>query len=224
VPVEHASRGKEGPRERLERLGPQALAEEELVALVLGHGVPGLPVLTLAGGLLGATGLRHLARRHHAELARSRGVGRARAARLVATFEIARRINGDEPARGRPVRQPRDLAQGLQARYAHEPTECFGVVLLDSRNRYLGCHELSRGGWSASVVRPREVFRQALLAAAPALVLFHNHPSGDPTPSRDDLAITGQLRDAGELLGIRVLDHLIVGAEGFVSLRERGVL
>lgn len=222
--MKYASGHREGPRERLERLGPQALADEELVALVLGHGVRGLPVLALAGGLLGSAGLRRLARCHPAELARGQGMGRARAARLVAAFEIARRINGDEPTRGHPVRWPRDLAQALQARYAHEPAECFGLVLLDSRNRYLSRHELSRGGWSASVVRPREVFRHALLAAAPALVLFHNHPSGDPTPSREDVAITGQLRDAGELLGIRVLDHLIVGAEGFVSMRERGVL
>lgn len=211
------------PRERLVELGPRALSDRELVSLLLGNGMPGLPVTELAGRLLGE-GLRELARREPAELVRTPGVGRARACRVVAAFEIARRVNGDAPSRGRPVRRPADLAAGLQASYADERVECFGIVLLDGRNRILARHELSRGGWSASVVRPREVFRQALLAAAPALVLFHNHPSGDPTPSREDVAITGQLREAGELLGIRVLDHLIVGSEGFVSMRERGAL
>lgn len=200
-----------------------ALTDEEILALLLGHGSAGRSASRLAHELL-VGGLRELARRQPGELALISGIGRARACRIAAAFEIGRRINGNGPRRGACVRRPADLASRLQSRYAHERVECFGVVLLDARNRYLARHELSRGGWSASVVRPREVFRQALLAAAPALVLFHNHPSGDPTPSREDVAITGQLRDAGELLGIRVLDHLIVGSEGFVSLRERGVL
>lgn len=214
---------KKGPRERLAELGAAALSDEELLALLLGHGSAGRSARQLARELL-AGGLRELARLQPEELAMTPGIGDARADRIAAAFEIGRRTNGNGPRRGGCVRRPVDLASRLQARYAHERVECFGVVLLDARNRYLARHELSRGGWSASVVRPREVFRRALLAAAPALVLFHNHPSGDPTPSREDVAVTGQIRDAGELLGIRVLDHLIVGSEGFVSMRERGVL
>lgn len=216
--------GRSGPRERLSELGSRALADEELLVLVLGHGRPGRPVDRLARSLAGPGGLAELARRAADDLERVPGIGPAQAARLEAVFEISRRLRVAEPEPRQCVARPGDLAPALQARYAHEPVECFGVVLLDGRNRYLARRELSRGGWSSSVVRPREVFRHALLAAAPALVLFHNHPSGDPTPSREDVAITGHLRDAGELLGIRVLDHLIVGAEGWVSLRERGVL
>jgi DNA repair protein RadC len=208
------------PRERLERLGPRALSESELLTLVLGHGGPRLPAARLARRLSRGP-LQGLGSRQLGEWLSEPGVGRAQAARLVAVFEIARRVNGPRPARDGPIRQPRDVGPYLMTRYGDEREECFGVLLLDARNRLLREHRLSHGGWCASVVRPREVFRQALLAAAPAVILFHNHPSGDPTPSREDLAITSQLREAGELLGIRVLDHLIVGAEGFVSLRER---
>lgn len=213
-----------GPRERLAELGSRALADAELLELVLGHGRPGGPVDGLARSLLRPDGLTALARRGMSELMRTPGIGPAQGARLAAVFEIARRLRTRPPRVREPVARPGDLAPMLQARYAHERVECFGVVLLDGRNRYRSHHELSRGGWSASVVRPREVFRRALLAAAPAIVLFHNHPSGDPTPSREDVAITGQLREAGELLGIRVLDHLVVAAEGWISLRERGAL
>ena len=215
----------DGPRERLEELGSRALADAELVALVLGHGVRGCSSLEAGQRLLGhAGGLRQLARCHPVEWSRQPGLGRAQAARLAAVFEIARRIAGRAPPRGAGIRRPRELADHLMARYRDEVQECFGVLLLDGRNRFVRQQELSRGGWSASVVRPRAVFRHALLTASPAIVLFHNHPSGDPTPSREDIAITVQLCDAGRLLGIRVLDHLVVAAEGFVSMRERGLL
>ncbi len=165
---------------------------------------------------LGRAGPREWRRRY--------GIGRALAARLCAAFEIGRRCAPPTPSRRTPVRTPRDVAPGLMNRYGPARQEVFGVVLLDGRNRILRTEVVSVGGWSASVVRPREVFRQALLSAAPALILFHNHPSGDPTPSREDIGITRQLTEAGELLGIRVLDHLVVGAEGFASLRDRGVM
>ena len=210
------------PRERLERLGPRALAESELLALVLGHGSARAPALVVADRLAGEP-LRDLSGRQLEEWRLEPGVGEAQSARLVAMFEIARRVNAPRPPRRETIRQPRDVGPYLMTRYGDEREECFGVLLLDARNRLLREHRLSRGGWCASVVRPREVFRQALLVGAPAVILFHNHPSGDPTPSREDLAITGQLQEAGELLGIRVLDHLVVGAEGFVSLRERQV-
>lgn len=208
------------PRERLERLGARALTEPELLALVLGHGGAAGPAEQIAARLASAP-LRDLSSRQLPEWRMEPGLGQAQSARLVAMFEIARRVNAPRPPRRESIRQPRDVGPYLMVRYGDEREECFGVLLLDARNRLLREHRLSRGGWCASVVRPREVFRQALLVGAPAIILFHNHPSGDPTPSREDLAITAQLREAGDLLGIRVLDHLIVGAEGFVSLRER---
>ncbi len=212
------------PRERLEQLGAGALSDVELLALVIGHGQRNRSAAAMARSLLRHGGLRELARGDPQEWRSEPGVGVASAARLAALFEVARRLAAPAPSRGLVIRRPRDLGRHLMSRYGAERAECFGVVLLDGRNRFLSERVLSRGGWSASVVRPREVFRQSLLAAAPALVLFHNHPSGDPTPSREDVGITRQILQAGELLGIRVLDHLVVGAEGFVSFKERGLL
>ncbi len=212
------------PRERLAALGGRSLTDPELLALVLGTGSPGRSALQVAGRLLRHGGLRELARAGVRQLRQQPGVGSARAAQLVAVFEIARRLRGAAPARGESIRQPRDLGGYLVARYGDERNESFGVVLLDGRNRFVREQRLSYGGWSASVVRPREVFREALLTASPAVILFHNHPSGDPTPSREDVGITRQVCEAGNLLGIRVLDHLVVGAEGFVSMRERGLI
>ena len=215
----------ERPRERLQDLGPRALSDAELLALVLGRGGSGRSALDIGRRMVrDAGGLRQLGRRQAAEWSLQRGIGEAHAARLAAVFEIARRVRGTVPARGEVVRRPADLARYLMVRYGDDGEESFGIVLLDGRNRFVRELRLSRGGWSASVVRPREIFRQALLAAAPAIILFHNHPSGDPTPSREDVGITRQVREAGELLGIRVLDHLVVGAEGFVSMRERGLI
>lgn len=211
------------PRERLRAHGPRALTDAELMALVLGHGNRGSSALDLGRRLLGRP-LPELARLEAQEWLREPGVGVAQAARLAAVFEIARRVRVPAPDRSGPIREPRDVGPYLMARYGDAREECFGVLLLDARNRLVREQAVSRGGWCASVVRPREVFRQALLCATPALILFHNHPSGDPTPSREDVAITGQLREAGELLGIRVLDHLIVGSEGFISLRDRQLL
>ena len=212
------------PRERLERLGAAALSDVELFALVIGHGQRNRSAAAIARSVLRHGGLRELARREPQEWRFEPGIGVVSAARLAALFELARRLAAPAPSCGQVIRRPRELGSHLMARYGAERSECFGVVLLDGRNRFLCERVLSRGGWSASVVRPREVFRQSLLAAAPALVLFHNHPSGDPAPSREDVGITRQILQAGELLGCRVLDHLVVGAEGFVSFKERGLL
>ncbi len=216
---------EERPRERLLAHGVGALADTELLALVLGCGNSGASALELARRLtVEAGGLRKLARRTLAEWQAEPGIGEALGARLAAVFEISRRIRMRPPRRGHPVRHPQQMASYLGARLADAQVESFGVLLLDARNRLLADDVLSQGGWSASVVRPREVFRRALLAGAPALILYHNHPSGDPAPSREDIQITRQLVDAGQLLGIKVLDHLIVGVEGYASLRERGLL
>ncbi len=212
------------PRERLRDLGLGVLADEELLELVIGTGGPGRSASAIARGLMSGLSLRELARCDLRELRTRPGIGHAGASRLAAVFEIGRRCASPAPARGQIIRQPCDLASYLIARFGAKRHECFGVALLDGRNRFLRAEVLSRGGWSASVVRPREVFRQCLLSAAPAVILFHNHPSGDPSPSREDVEITRQIVQAGDLLGIRVLDHLVVAAEGFASLRDRGLL
>ncbi|MFQ5744481.1 MAG: DNA repair protein RadC [Acidobacteriota bacterium] len=215
----------ERPRERMQSHGPSALADRELLALVLGSGCAGASALELAERLLAnGSDLRKLAPRGIDEWMAEPGIGTALSARLAAVFEICRRVRARAPRRGQAIRHPRQVVGYLSGRWADARAECFGMLLLDSRNRLLGEKLLSRGGWSASVVRPREVFRHALLAGAPALILYHNHPSGDPAPSREDVQITRQLVEAGQLMGVRVLDHLIVGVEGYASLRERGLI
>jgi len=216
---------EERPRERLCQHGVTALADAELLALVLGSGSPGVSALDLGRRLVATGGgLRNLAPRGMAEWSAEPGIGGALAARLAAVFEISRRVRTRAPRRGQPIRHPRQVVGYLAARWADAQAECFGLLLLDARNRLLGEELVSQGGWSASVVRPREVFRFALLAGAPALILYHNHPSGDPAPSREDIQITRQLVEAGQLLGVRVLDHLIVASEGYASLKERGLI
>ncbi|MCH7824615.1 MAG: DNA repair protein RadC [Acidobacteria bacterium] len=205
--------------------GTAALADTELLALVLGCGNSSASALEMARRLVNeAGGLRKLSARTLPEWQVEPGIGEALGARLAAVFELGRRVRMRPPRRGHPVRHPQQMVSYLTARLGHAEVESFGVLLLDARNRLLSDDILSQGGWSASVVRPREVFRRALLAGAPALILYHNHPSGDPAPSREDIQITRQLVEAGQLLGIKVLDHLIVGAEGYASLRERGLL
>ena len=216
---------EERPRERLVAHGTAALADTELLALVLGCGNSTASALDMARRLINeAGGLRKVSARTLPEWQVEPGIGEALGARLAAVFELGRRVRMRPPRRGHPVRHPQQMASYLTARLGHAQVESFGVLLLDARNRLLSDEVLSQGGWSASVVRPREVFRRALLAGAPALILYHNHPSGDPAPSREDIQITRQLVEAGQLLGIKVLDHLIVGVEGYASLRERGLL
>ena len=205
--------------------GTAALADTELLALVPGCGNSSASALEMARRLVNeAGGLRKLSARTLPEWQVEPGIGEALGARLAAVFELGRRVRMRPPRRGHPVRHPQQMVSYLTARLGHAEVESFGVLLLDARNRLLSDDILSQGGWSASVVRPREVFRRALLAGAPALILYHNHPSGDPAPSREDIQITRQRVEAGQLLGIKVLDHLIVGAEGYASLRERGLL
>jgi DNA repair protein RadC len=215
-----ASRGAR-PREKLRARGPGALADGELLALVLGSGTAGRSALRVG---------HHLARRSPAELglwSSARwllvpGVGPARAAALVAAFELGRRAVEGAPS-GASIRGPEDvLAQVRDLTRARK--EHFVVLLLNARHE-MQCREVvSIGSLNASIVHPREVFQPAILHSAAAVVLVHNHPSGDPEPSEEDLSITKRLVEVGEVVGIAVLDHVIVAMRGLVSLRARQML
>jgi DNA repair protein RadC len=213
------------PREKLERVGAGGLGDNELLAIVLGHGVPRTSALELANAVLDAVGGLHgLARATADDLRRVPGIGSARASQLIAAVEAGRRTL----LRARRDRlqfvTPRDAAEFLVPQFGTRPVEQFGVVLLDTKHRVLRTTLLSVGTLDASIVHPREVFRAAAAAGAAALVLFHNHPSGDPTPSEDDVALTRRLVRAGDLMGIAVLDHVIVAENRFYSLKDRGDL
>jgi DNA repair protein RadC len=211
------------PRERLEREGPAALSNRELLALLVGTGDARGSALDLAGRLLG-DGLRGLRGASYAELRRERGVGPAKAARLVAALEIGARLPA-EPRNAMPTfRTADETARHLLPRYGARPVETFGLLALDVRHRLRREVVVSVGCLTSSLVHPREVFQEAILSRAAALVLFHNHPSGDPEPSAEDLSLTRRLHAAGALMGIEVLDHLILGAGSYVSLKQRGAL
>ena len=209
------------PREKLERLGPTALGDNELLALVIGHGSRDTPSLDLANAILSeAGGAQGLTRRSTDELRRISGVGRTRASQVLAAVELGRRtLMRDAGPRAR-FASPRDVATFLLPQFGSRPVEQFGIVLLDTKHHLLRATVLSIGTLDASLVHPREVFREAAAGGAAAIVLFHNHPSGDPAPSRDDELLTRRLVRAGELMGIDVLDHLILADARYFSFKE----
>jgi DNA repair protein RadC len=211
------------PRERLARLGAGALSNRELLAVLVGSGSRRGSALDLAEGLLGA-GLRDLAGRSLAELEGEHGLGRAKATRVLAALELGARLASEGRTPSAAFRTPESSARYLLPRYGARPVETFGLLALDVRHRLKHEAVVSVGCLTSSLVHPREVFKEAVSARAAALILFHNHPSGDPEPSAEDVSITRRLASAGTLLGIEVLDHVILGAGRFVSLKERGVL
>ncbi len=213
---------RDRPREKLERLGSASLGDNELLAIVLGHGAPQAGALELANAVLVAVGGLHgLARTSIDDLRRLPGIGAARAAQLIAAVEAGRRTLVRCPQQRPQIILPRDAAELLLPQFGSRAVEQFGVVLLDTKHRVLRITVLSVGTLDASIVHPREVFREAASGGAAAIVLFHNHPSGDPTPSEDDVALTRRLARAGELMGITVLDHLILAETRFYSMTEQ---
>jgi len=213
------------PREKLVRVGADALGDNELVAVVLGSGQRGRSALDLANAVLDdAGGLHRLTRASHDVLCRVPGVGAAQAARLLAAVELGRRTLLQPPVDRPQLRSPRDTAGYLLPRFSARPVEHFGLVLLDVRCRVIRTALLSVGTIDATTVHPREVFREATVAGASSVVLFHNHPSGDPAPSPDDVRLTARLVRAGEVMGIDVIDHLILADDRYYSFRESGGL
>lgn len=212
---------RDRPRERLAALGPEALNDAELLALVLRTGGPGCDAVALAGRLLaGCGGLQGLSRAGPRDLAAVPGVGPVKRASLRAAIEIGRRQAGGRLDAGACIRGPADVHAHYHPRLRHAVQERFFAVLLDGRHRVVRHVLVSQGTLTASLVHPREVFRPALGEPAAAVVLVHNHPSGDPTPSREDVEITERLVRAGEILGVPVLDHVVVAERGFASLKE----
>lgn len=213
------------PREKLLCHGAAALGDNELVAVVLGTGSGCLGVLDLANAVLRARGGLHgLVRSSPDELGQVAGIGPARGAQLLAALELGRRTLAHAPGARVRIRSPRDAAAYLLPVYGGRPTEIFGVVLLDAQHRVLRTTVVTKGTLNATIVEARDVFREALLGSAAALVLFHNHPSGDPTPSGEDDALTRRLAAAGTLMGVNVVDHIVIGDARYCSFREMGRL
>lgn len=215
---------EERPRQRFLRSGGEALSDAEVLSLVLGSGSRSVCPLELAreilkerGGLSGLVGIRP-------EALRRRGLGEAKAASVLASLELARRLARAEVPNRAPMERAVSVVRFLILRYATTGQEVLGAVYLDARNRLIADREIYRGTLDRAPVEPREVFHHALLIGAAKVVVFHTHPSGDPTPSVEDLAFTRRVAEAGQALGVKLTDHLILGGTGqWVSLRDRGV-
>jgi DNA repair protein RadC len=215
----------ERPRERLYWKGPEALADAELLALQLGSGTRGKSAVDVAREMLASYGsLADLAACEVVELARQRGVGPVKAARLAAAFELTRRLRARLPGARTLLSTPSEVYAAFAPIMEDLRREVFRVALLDAQNGLLRDCIVSEGTLSASLVHPREVFKPAILESAASVVLLHNHPSGDPTPSREDVRLTRQLVECAKLLGLRVHDHLVIGRGRFVSLAEQGMI
>lgn len=221
---EHPERDR--PRERLWAIGPAALTGQELLAIVLGTGCAGRDALAVAGALLERVegSLRRLAARPPAELAGVPGVGRGKAARVTAALELGRRVWIEETPPPERIRGPADVHRYYASRLRDLAVEEFHVLALGSQSQVQGDLLITRGILNSSLVHPREVFRAAIAEAAAGIIVVHNHPSGDPTPSADDRAVTRQLVDAGRMLDVPVYDHVIVGGDRYVSFAEAGLL
>ena len=214
------------PREKLINNGAAALTDSELLAILIGSGTQEKSALDIARDLTADNGiLKNIAMVHDVkELAKTKGLGRAKAALIIAALELGRRIASAEPLVRDSITSPEDGVALLMPRLRYESKEHFLVVLLNSKNKVLDVEQISEGSLNSSVVHPREVFAPAVLHHAAAILTAHNHPSGDPTPSKEDKDLTNTLVQAGKYMGIPVLDHIIIGDAKYFSFKEHSYL
>ncbi len=211
------------PREKLLAQGPGVLSDAELLAVLLRTGTRGASAVDHGRAIMEQFGtFRHLAAAGIGELRRVSGVGPVKAAQILAALEIAKRYGEQEFKPGEPLRGSGDVYAHFRERLASEPREHFYAVLLDNKHRKIKDVSVSQGSLTASIVHPRDVFTPVVRESAAAVIFVHNHPSGDPTPSKEDLEITRRLREVGELMGVRVLDHIVVGKGRYVSFVDDG--
>ncbi len=216
----------ERPRERLQKLGPEALSSQELLALIIGRGIPKKSVMMIAQELISRFGnVKAIGQATLEELSQIRGIGLAKAAQIKACFELGKREDLDsEDLVPFDIKNPEAVVKAVRASIKDKAKEHFKLILLNSRNKILYISSISTGTLTTSLVHPREVFKDAIVHSAASVVLAHNHPSGDPEPSEDDLKITKKLVESGKILGIEVMDHIVIGKNNFYSFREKGLI
>ncbi len=215
----------ERPRERLLKLGAEAMNTMELLAIILRTGVKGDSVLMTSQKLLSEFGnLQNIAQASVAEMCQVRGIGKAKAIQIKAALELGKRVEDPDYKPGKPVQTPEEAVKSVQSKLSGKKKEHFYILCLNTRNRVNDTRQVSIGNLDSSIVHPREVFKDAISSLAAAVIFVHNHPSGDLEPSADDINLTKRLIEAGELLGIPVLDHIIVGNKGYTSLKSRNLI
>jgi DNA repair protein RadC len=215
----------ERPRERLQKFGAEALSAQEILAVILGRGISGESVMVTAQRLLSQFGsLKGIAEASLEELSGIRGIGLAKAAQIKAAFELTSRLESYRDGGKREVvKTPEDVVALVRGRLKSKKKEYFLALLLDTRSQLIRIAEISVGSLDSSIVHPREVFKEAVSASAASVIFVHNHPSGDPAASEDDISLTKRLAEAGEIMGIDVLDHIITGERMYLSLKREGL-
>lgn len=215
----------ERPRERLLRYGAQTLSNTELIAVILGSGIKHENIVILSSRLLkDNNGLNGLLNLSIDELKNVKGIGLSKASQLVALGEISRRYKSYKSGEDRKITKPSDAAEYLMDDMRYLKQEELRVILLDTKNKVISVKEISRGSLNSSIVHPREVFCEAIKKHSASIIICHNHPSGDPMPSSEDINVTNRLVKCGKLLGIDIIDHIIIGNGAFISLKEKGIL
>jgi DNA repair protein RadC len=211
----------ERPRERLFKLGSEALSAQEVLALILGRGIKDESVMVTSQKLISRFGsLKGVASASLEELTQTKGIGPAKAAQIKAALELSRRLEADAGEKPQPVlKSPEDVAAVMMSKLKGKKKEHFWVICLDTRNKPINWKQVSIGSLDTSIVHPREVFREAVSSSAASVIFVHNHPSGDPEPSKEDVELTKRLVQAGEIIGIDVLDHIIVCDRSYLSLK-----
>ena len=215
------------PREKLLQKGAQALSETELLAIILrnGNASTGESAIDHARLLLAQfDGLRGIDQASVSELEKVKGIGPAKVAQIKASLEMARRLGNYKWDAGQPLRSSEDVFRHFQDAMEREKRELFYVVLLNNKNKKLREVKISEGSLTASLVHPREVYNPVIRESAAAVIFVHNHPSGDPAPSQEDIEITRRLKEVGEVMGVRVLDHIVIGHDRYFSFSDRGML
>jgi len=215
----------ERPRERLIKLGSEALSAQEILALILGRGIKGESVMATSQKLLSRFGnLKGIANASVEELMQISGIGPAKTAQIKAALELSKRLEADVGEKPKPMlKSPEDVAAVVRSQLKGKKKEHFLVLCLDTRNRLINCKTVSVGSLDTSIVHPREVFKEAVSSSAASVIFVHNHPSGDPEPSKEDVELTKRLTKAGEIIGIDVLDHIIVCDKSYLSLKAKGL-
>lgn len=215
----------ERPRERLEAHGPQALSNPELIAIILRTGTSSATAVQLATTLIAHFGsLKNLSTATVGEITTIKGIGPAKACQIASAFELGRRASGHMDVRKPKITSPDILADLLMSSLTDQKQEVFMTALLNAKNELMRTVTVTTGTLTASLIHPRETFRPAIADGCFSIILVHNHPSGDPEPSDEDVKITRKLVDAGTLLGIKVLDHIVIGNNSFTSMKDRGII
>lgn len=217
----------ERPYEKCQKFGASALSDAELLAVVLRTGSHGENVIGLAQRILyrsGEDGILGLHRFSMEQLVKIRGIGKVKAIQLICILELARRLSKASVSESLSFTSPASIAEYYMEDLRHESQEVMKLIMINSKGRLISETEISKGTVNASLITPREIFIEALLRQAVAVVAMHNHPSGDPTPSSEDILLTKRIKEAGSIIGVELLDHIIIGNNCYVSLREKGIL